>query len=139
MVTSLDRRGYLDRAVVGGFPEVVNRPEARRRAAWFVGYARTLAQRDVREIAAIERGGDLSRLLRLVEVDIVLESPDGRVVGIEVKAASTVRAGDFVGLRHLAERVGGPFRAGLVLDTGRESVPFGDHMWCTPISALWQV
>lgn len=74
-----------------------------------------------------------------VDVDIVLESPDGRVVGIEVKAASTVRAGDFTGLRHLAERVGGPFRAGLVLYTGRESVPFGDHMWCTPISALWQV
>jgi predicted AAA+ superfamily ATPase len=254
IVTSLDRRNYLELATIGGFPEVVIRREARRRRAWFEGYVRTLVQRDVRDVSAIERG-DLGRLMRLVaarsgqllnidnlardaamppstarrylnllelafialilpawansrttravhapkvfitdsgllshlsgaspeslsassgnagpiletfvamelrkqlawsierptmhhyrskdgvEVDVVLESADGRVVGIEVKAAATVRPADFAGLRHLASRVGSLFRAGLVLYAGRESVPFGSSMWCVPISSLWQ-
>jgi hypothetical protein len=40
---------------------------------------------------------------RGVEVDAVLETPDGRVVGIEVKATSTVRASDAAGLNTLRE------------------------------------
>src|SRR5207253_944969 len=65
IATSLDRRKYQELATIGGFPEVVIRREARRRAAWFEAYVRTLVQRDVREISAIERG-DLGRLVRLV-------------------------------------------------------------------------
>jgi predicted AAA+ superfamily ATPase len=41
-----------------------------------------------------------------VEVDAVLETPDGRVIAIEVKAGATVRAEDLAGLRHLADRLG---------------------------------
>jgi hypothetical protein len=73
-----------------------------------------------------------------VEVDMVLEAPDGRVVGIEVKAAATVRSADFAGLRHLAERAGDRFRCGLVLYTGRQSLAFGPKLRCIPISALWE-
>ncbi|HZS13926.1 MAG TPA: ATP-binding protein [Candidatus Dormibacteraeota bacterium] len=73
-----------------------------------------------------------------VEVDVVLEAPDGRVVGIEVKAAATVRSADFAGLRHLAGRTGDRFQCGLVLYTGRQSLPFGSKLWCTPVSALWE-
>jgi len=38
-----------------------------------------------------------------VEVDVILENRQGKVVGIEVKAASTVGQDDFSGLRHLDE------------------------------------
>ncbi|MEV5495340.1 ATP-binding protein [Nonomuraea fuscirosea] len=72
-----------------------------------------------------------------VEVDAVLESRPGRVVGIEVKAASTVRADDFKGLRHLAGRLGDDFVAGVVLYTGTQTLPFGDRMRAMPVSALW--
>lgn len=41
-----------------------------------------------------------------VEVDIVLENRRGQVVAIEVKASATVRAEDFSGIRHLANRIG---------------------------------
>jgi hypothetical protein len=41
-----------------------------------------------------------------VEVDAILETPDGRVVAIEVKAGATVRSEDLAGLRHLAQRLG---------------------------------
>jgi predicted AAA+ superfamily ATPase len=73
------------------------------------------------------------------EVDAVLENRQGRVVGIEIKASSTVAAGDFRGLRHLAERIGSDFIAGIVFYTGRQTLPFGPRLRAVPVSALWQV
>jgi hypothetical protein len=72
-----------------------------------------------------------------VEVDAVLENRRGDVVGIEVKAASTVGPDDFRGLRHLAQRTGPNFRAGIVLHTGPQALPFGPKMLALPVSALW--
>ncbi len=45
----------------------------------------------------------------------------GEIIGIEVKAAETVRGDDFRGLRHLADRLGPRFRAGFVLCTRARS------------------
>lgn len=73
-----------------------------------------------------------------VEVDAVLEHRCGDVVGIEVKAASTVGPADFRGLRHLAQRTGDDFRAGIVMHTGAQTLPFGPKMLAMPVSALWQ-
>ncbi|MQA17539.1 MAG: DUF4143 domain-containing protein [Pseudonocardiaceae bacterium] len=73
-----------------------------------------------------------------VEVDAVLENRRGKVVGVEVKAASTVRAEDFRGLRHLAERLGDDFEVGLVLYTGDQTLPFGPRLRAMPVSALWE-
>lgn len=73
-----------------------------------------------------------------VEVDAVLENRRGQVVAIEVKASSTVRPDDFRGLRHLAGRLGSDFLVGIVLYTGRQTLPFGDRMRAMPISALWE-
>jgi uncharacterized protein len=74
-----------------------------------------------------------------VEVDAVLENRQGHVVGIEIKASSTVAAGDFRGLRHLAERIGHDFITGLVFYTGTQTLPFGPRLRAVPVSALWQV
>jgi predicted AAA+ superfamily ATPase len=60
-------------------------------------------------------------------------------VGIEVKASSTVRTEDFRGLRHLAERLGDDFVAGILLYTGDQTLPFGPGLRAMPVSALWQV
>lgn len=73
-----------------------------------------------------------------IEVDGVLEASDGRIVGIEVKAAETVRTEDFAGLRHLQARVPGRFHHGLVLYTGSKILPFGDQLLAAPIAALWR-
>jgi predicted AAA+ superfamily ATPase len=74
-----------------------------------------------------------------VEVDAVLETADGRVVGIEVKAGATVRAEDLAGLRHLATALGPRFVAGFVLYTGQQTLPFGDRFRALPIDALWHL
>jgi predicted AAA+ superfamily ATPase len=73
-----------------------------------------------------------------VEVDFVLEHPDGRVAGIEVKATSTPRHDDFRGLRFLAERLGDRFAYGVVLNAAPEATPFGPKMAALPVDALWR-
>lgn len=72
------------------------------------------------------------------EVDVVLEDRRGRIVGLEVKAAATVGAQDFKGLRTLAEATGKRFQRGVVLYTGAEIIPFGTDLHALPVSLLWQ-
>ncbi len=72
------------------------------------------------------------------EVDAVLEAPDGRIAGVEIRLAATVRERDFTGLRYLAARAGRRFATGAVLYTGREPLPFGPRFWALPMSALWE-
>jgi uncharacterized protein len=74
-----------------------------------------------------------------VAVDAVLENRRGRAVGVEVKAASTVRSDDFKGLRRLADKLGDDFLLGVVLYTGDTTLPFGPKLRAMPISALWQI
>ncbi|MCA1846946.1 MAG: ATP-binding protein, partial [Actinobacteria bacterium] len=72
-----------------------------------------------------------------VEVDLVLEHSDGRIVGVEIKATSTPRAEDLRGLRFLAERLGARFAYGCLLTLAREATPFGRQFAALPISVLW--
>jgi predicted AAA+ superfamily ATPase len=71
------------------------------------------------------------------EADLVLEERGGRVVGIEIKASSTVGTSDFKGLRALAEAAGTRFVRGIVLYSGEHALPFGPNMYAVPISAIW--
>jgi predicted AAA+ superfamily ATPase len=71
------------------------------------------------------------------EVDIVAERGGGRIAGIEVKAAASVAASDFRGLRKLAEGAGDRFVRGVVLYDGEATRSFGDHFSAVPVSALW--
>jgi uncharacterized protein len=74
----------------------------------------------------------------MIEVDAVLENRPGQVVGIEVKAASTVGSADFRGLRQLASRVGDDFVSGIVLYTGQRTLPFGPKLRAMPVASLWE-
>jgi uncharacterized protein len=69
------------------------------------------------------------------EVDVVLERRD--VVGIEVKASATPKVNDFAGLRHLRDTLVDRFKAGVVLHTGADTLPFGDRLAAVPVSGLW--
>jgi predicted AAA+ superfamily ATPase len=246
--------GVIARIVRGGYPVAVDRPAPDRRAAWFDSYVTAILQRDVRDLANIERLGDMPRILRLLaartasllnyaelssllgipqqtlkryiglldavflirllpaysrnrgrrlikapkvivadsglacfllgvdeerlsrdrvqlgtllegfvimeiikqlgwsrsaaspmhfrdhagnEVDLVLEGRDGSLVAVEVKAAATVSASDFKGMRSLAALAGSDFRRGVLLYTGDRVVPFAENMSAVPLSALW--
>jgi predicted AAA+ superfamily ATPase len=72
------------------------------------------------------------------EVDIVLERGVNELAGIEVKAAATVTAADFRGLKKLQAAVGERFVAGIVLYDGESSAGFGQGLFAVPIRALWE-
>jgi uncharacterized protein len=72
-----------------------------------------------------------------LEVDLVLEDSDRNVAGIEIKAATTVAAGDFRGLAFLRDKLGPRFTLGVVLHTGQAALPFGDRLWALPFEAMW--
>lgn len=72
------------------------------------------------------------------EVDILLEDAAGRLVGLEVKASSTVVRKDFSGFDSLAEDTGQRFTRGIVLYAGEHAVSFGAHRVALPVSALWR-
>lgn len=249
-----DGQQLIARVLTGGYPEMVNRAEPRRRQAWARDYVRAIVQRDMRDIASIDKLDRLPKLLRALaqqsgqltnftqlagqlgiddktarkyvdlfeqvflvrrlepwfrnhlkrlvktpklhfvdsgllammrglsaeriardrsawgalletfvhgellkmlpwqdrpaamfhyrdkdqqEVDFVIETADGEVVGIEVKAAATVHAADFSGLRKLANACGGDFIAGVLLYDGAQVLSFGDGLYAAPVSSLW--
>jgi uncharacterized protein len=70
-------------------------------------------------------------------VDIVVENHEGRIAGIEVKAAATVGRKDFAGLTKLAAAAGDRYAGGVVLYDGEHSLPFGEGKRAVPISVLW--
>jgi predicted AAA+ superfamily ATPase len=252
---ALERNELIRRVLVGGYPEVQGRLSAKRRDSWYQSYMTTMMQREVRELAHIERLAAIPRLLSLLaartgsllnlselasaaglpkstlrrylalleatfllvllpawstnlskrlikspkiilndsglaghliglnkariardstgfghllenfagmelckqitwcqtrlrlyhfrsyqghEVDFVLENPAGEIVGIEVKASSTVKANDFKGLKHLRELLDERFLRGIVLYTGDQPVPFASNLYALPVSALWR-
>jgi predicted AAA+ superfamily ATPase len=238
----------VEAVLTGGYPEMVKRRDARRRQAWARDYIRAIVQRDVRDIAEVEKLDILPRLLRVLghhsgqiggqiglddkttrkyvsaleqlflvhrvepwfgnqlkrlvktaklhfldsgllaamlgitaeriardrallgpllesfvfsevmkqcswldgacaihhyrdkdqdEVDLVAESHEGALVGIEIKAAATVISSDFKGLRKLRDASAKDFRLGVVLYDGELIVPFGEHMFAAPMACVW--
>lgn len=249
-------QALVERVLSGGYPEAVSRPTARRRVAWARQYIDAIVQRDVRDVAAIEKLDALPRFLRALaqtagqmcnytqlggqvgldgktaakyvgvfeqmyllkrievwarnrlnrvvktpklqfidsgllaslqelslaevqvdrvrfgqvlesfvygellkhsttaegdyrlmyyrdadkaEVDVVIENGAGALVGVEVKAAATVRESDLRGLKKLASMAGERFRMGVLLYDGTETVPLGEGFWAAPLSSLWGI
>jgi predicted AAA+ superfamily ATPase len=56
----------IDRVLGGGYPEALTRSTAKRRITWAKQYLDALIQRDVREIAGIEKLDQLPRFLRVL-------------------------------------------------------------------------
>jgi len=113
---------YADRAIYGQMLETFVYQELRRESSWhedefkFYHY-RTRDQK---------------------EVDIVIERGARQLVGVEVKASSTVRSADFAGLRQLKTYAGSKFEKGIVLYDGDTSLSFGDDMYAIPIRLIWE-
>jgi predicted AAA+ superfamily ATPase len=111
-----------DRGLLGQLLETFVFQELRRQASWLDESIRFFHFRD--------KDG--------AEVDIVLERGARDVAGVEVKAAATVTAADFRGLRKLREAAGARFLGGVVLYDGETSASFGDGLFAVPIRCLWE-
>lgn len=71
------------------------------------------------------------------EVDVVIENAAGQLVGVEVKAAATVKESDLRGLKKFSNLAGDQFKMGVLLYDGDETMPLGDGIWAAPLSSLW--
>ena len=84
-------RDLVQRVLRGGYPEAVSRPSARRRAAWAKQYMNAIIQRDVRDIASIEKLSALPHFLRALAQtagQMCNYSQLGAQVGLDGKTAS---------------------------------------------------
>jgi predicted AAA+ superfamily ATPase len=70
------------------------------------------------------------------EVDFILENGANQIIGIEVKASSTVFGHDFRGLRKLSALAGKDWISGIVFYNGEQCLSFGDALWAIPFSFL---
>ncbi|HPX61667.1 MAG TPA: ATP-binding protein [Deltaproteobacteria bacterium] len=111
-----------DRQLMGQMLETFIYQEIRRQAGWHESPVELYHFRD--------KDG--------VEVDIVLESEGRYLAGIEVKAAATVTAADFRGLKKLRDATTERFSAGVVLYDGEVTASFGDRLFAVPIRTLWE-
>ena len=114
---------WQDRGTLGQLLETFVYQELRRQASW--------RDDDIRFHHFRDKDG--------AEVDLVLERGGRELVGVEVKAAATVTASDFRGLRKLRDAAGKRFAAGVVLYDGEASVGFGEGLFAVPIRALWEL
>jgi uncharacterized protein len=73
------------------------------------------------------------------EVDLVLETWDGRVAGFEVKAGSRVQDADLSGLRLLRDSLGERFIAGFLLNLGELAYRKEDRIMVMPLSGQWSL
>jgi uncharacterized protein len=71
------------------------------------------------------------------EVDLVLETWDGRVAGFEIKAGTRIKDPDLNGLRLLRDRLGDRFVGGFVLNLGELAYRKEDRIAIMPLCTLW--
>lgn len=71
------------------------------------------------------------------EIDLIIETANGLLIGIEIKASATVTLSDARHLAWLRDEIGDAFAAGIVLHTGPYVFPLGDRLVAAPVSALW--
>jgi predicted AAA+ superfamily ATPase len=72
------------------------------------------------------------------EVDLLAEAPDGRVLGIEIKASSAPDGKAAEHLCWLRDQLGDDFVGGIVFHTGPRPFQLDERVHALPISVLWQ-
>ena len=73
------------------------------------------------------------------EVDLIVETHDGRIFGIEIKLTSNPHDRWLSGLRRLARSCGDRFAGGVVLARVPAGRPAGDGLMIAPLDAVWDI
>jgi len=71
------------------------------------------------------------------EIDLLLESADGRIVAIEIKASTTVSVRDAKHLTWLQGEIGDKFVGGVVFHMGQLASRITPDIYALPISQIW--
>ena len=72
------------------------------------------------------------------EVDFIVERSDGDLLGVEVKAATSVQKSDFKHLSWFRDNIAGQRHfVGVLLYAGEHTGRFGENLWALPFTKLW--
>jgi len=71
------------------------------------------------------------------EVDFVIESHDGKTVGIEVKLDGTINEKDWFNMNVMQETIGNRFIKGIIIYTGTELMQLSRNIWAVPVNYLY--
>lgn len=71
------------------------------------------------------------------EVDFILETPDGKIIGIEVKSSSQFSEKSVKGLSQLKLQFQDKFKIGVVLYQGTEVLAIESNIYAVPLAYLW--
>ena len=75
---------------------------------------------------------------RGLEVDVIIELGDGRVIAVEVKSAAGLTGRHFAGLTDLKRKLGDRLAAGVVLAPVDEPMRYAEGLWGLPLNTLWE-
>lgn len=71
------------------------------------------------------------------EIDFVIERSDGALVALEVKASQKIDERTFSAIKMFADETKKHFLRGIVLYTGKDSIPFAKNLFALPINCIW--
>jgi len=63
---ALTGESLVEAVLIGGYPEMLRRQEPKRRRQWALDYVRAIVERDVRDIAEVEKLDQMPRLMRVL-------------------------------------------------------------------------
>jgi len=76
---------------------------------------------------------------RGAEIDLLVsDRRTGRFAGLEIKLTSTPLERHARTLARFRDMFGSRFTVGLVVHTGRHTLPLGDRLWAVPVQTLWR-
>ena len=104
--SGLLRDDYLERALLGGYPEAVRRADPGRRGRFFESYISDVINRDVRQLTEIERAADMRRLVNLIAASTsTLANPSSMANRLQFPATTVKRYLDLLDLVFITRRV----------------------------------
>ena len=73
------------------------------------------------------------------EIDFIVERDDGALLGIEIKAGSSLNKADFKHLDWFQQHLSGNNAfTGIILYSGEHIASFGNNLWAVPFGLLWE-
>jgi predicted AAA+ superfamily ATPase len=72
-----------------------------------------------------------------LEVDLVVELENSRIILIEIKSSSTHKYENFKNIINLSKKLGSKFHSGFVITTAGDVQTIGNNMWSIPANLLW--
>jgi hypothetical protein len=104
--STLRREDYIDRALRGGYPGALARPDPGRRSRFFESYLSDLVNRDIRQLSDIERPADMRRLLGALAARMSSPAVSRNIAAdLELPPTTFTRYLDLLELVHVVRRI----------------------------------